>query len=229
MNEHFTTSLENPADVPVSSGHAVLNGRAKPRKATEFRQKEIVDIAWELVTKQGAGAVTIKNIAQRAEISEAAIYRHFKDKHAILTALADNFEQHIMASFEMPLKTHDNPLRKLKAIMKAQLIFTEKQQRMMFAITAESLHFNDDELRKKILGIIENYKQRIKSILKDARTQGLIRKDVNLDSVSFVFFGLIEAAVIQYALTNYTVPPISKFNTLWQVFLNGIYEAQPDI
>lgn len=201
----------------------------KQRKSTEIRKQEIVDIAWDLVTQHGAGSLTIKNIAKKAEISEAAIYRHYEDKHAILMALADNFEKHIMENLDHPIKVQTNPLLKLKEIMKSYLIFTEKKQRIMFAITAESIHFNDDELRRKILGVIENYNKRIKGILKDAQRQGLVRKNVNLDSVSFIFFGLIEAAVIRYALTNYTVPPIEKFNTLWQVFLNGIYEAQPEI
>lgn len=199
----------------------------KQRKSTEIRKQEIVNIAWDLVTQHGASSVTIRNIAQKVEISEAAIYRHYTDKHSILIALVDNFEKHLMESLDHPIKVQKNPLLKLKAIMKTHLIFTEKRHRIMFAITAESIHFNNDELRKKILCVIENYKERIKDILKDARKQGLIRKNVHLDSISFAFFGLIEAAVIRYALTDYTVPPIEKFNTLWQFFLNGIYEKPP--
>lgn len=201
----------------------------KHRKTTQIRKLEIVEIAWDLVTRQGAGAVTLKNIAREAQLSEAAVYRHFKDKHAILLALIDNFERRLMETLEPPIRSDENPLRQLKAIMKAHLVFTEKQQRLMFAITAESLHFNDDGLRRRVLHVMENYKKRIKDILLKARKKGLIRSGVNLDAASFAFLGLIEAAVIQYALTNYTVPPLSKFNTLWNVFLNGIYESQPDI
>lgn len=229
MPETKTASQMTPDSVVIEPSSVVSTTPKKQRKSSEIRKQEIVDIAWDLVTQHGAGAVTIKNIALKAEISEAAIYRHYEDKHAILLALVDNFEKHIMESLDHPIKIQENPLLKLKEIMKTHLIFTEQRQRIMFAITAESLHFNDDELRKRILGVIENYKTRIKDILKDARKQGLVRKNVNLDSVSFAFFGLIEAAIIQYALTNYAVAPIEKFNTLWQVFLNGIYEAQPEI
>jgi AcrR family transcriptional regulator len=202
---------------------------AHKRKATLERQLEIVDIAWSLLTQYGAAAVTIKNISQAAGISEAAIYRHYQDKHSILMALVDNFEQRIMQILSQAVAKHHNPLHQLKAIMKAHLEFTESQQRIMFAITAESIHFNDDQLRRRILEVIESYKDKIKNILKEAKIQRLIRKDANLDTTSFVFFGMIEAAIIQYALTNYTLPPVTKFNTLWKIFLNGIYESQPDI
>lgn len=199
------------------------------RKKTEIRKQEIVSIAWELVSKQGAGAVTIKNIASKAGISEAAVYRHFKDKSSILTALVDSFEEYLLGSIDHPLKNYKNPLVKLREIMRAHLDITEQKQRIMFALTAESLHFNDDHMRKKILGVIEKYKSRIKGILQEAKDAGLVRKDINLDGVSLIFFGMIEAAVIQYALSNYTVKPTTKFNTTWKIFLNGIYATQPDL
>lgn len=197
------------------------------RKSSLIRKKEIVDVAWELIARRGASNLTIKNIAKKMGVSEPAIYRHYKNKHYILMALIDNFEHKLMEEIDHPIKATDNPLLKLKGIMKAHMIFDEKKQGMLFAITAESIHFNDDALRKKILEVIDTYKSRIKGILSDAKKKGLIRKNINLDAVSFTFFGLIQTAIIQYALTNYTVPPLTKFNILWEIFLNGISEPQP--
>ena len=106
--------------------------------------------------------------------------------------------------------------------MKTHMVFTEEKKGLLFAITAESIHFNDDVLRRRILEVIEEYKTRIKMILQEAKKQGLLHENINLDSVSLTFFGLIQAAIVQYALTNYTVPPIKKFNPLWNIFLKGI-------
>ena len=63
---------------------------------------------------------------------------------------------------------------------------------------------------------------KIKEILYEAKKEGLLSEDINLDAVSLTFFGLIQAAIVQFALTNYTVPPITKFQTFWNVFLRGI-------
>ena len=193
-----------------------------PRKNSVERKINIVNSARDLITGEGVQSLTIKNIAKKNKISEAAIYRHFKNKQAILVAIIDNFEHNLMKAIDEPIKYYENPLKRLEELMRAHMIFTEKKKGILFAITAESIHFNDDFLRRKVLGVIEAYKIKIKKILFEARKKGLIRKDIDLNAASLTFFGLIQAAIVQFALTNYTVPPITKFQTLWNVFLKGI-------
>jgi len=199
------------------------------RKTSQERKKEIIDAARELIIREGVQGVTIKNISKKNRISEPAVYRHFKNKRAILLGLIESFESNLMMAIDEPIRYHKNPLDRLREIMKTHLIFTEKKRGVLFAITAESIHFNDDFLRRKILEVIEEYKIRIKDILQEAKRQGLLREEINLDAVSLAFFGLIQTAIIQFALTNYTVPPITKFQTLWNVFIRGIEKKNRDI
>jgi AcrR family transcriptional regulator len=194
------------------------------RKTSEERKTEIVNATLDLLTEEGMQSLTIKNISSRNHISEAAIYRHFSDKNAILVAIVDNFEENLLHTINHPLKNYRNPLKRLQEIMRSHMLFTEKTKGVLFSITGEAIHCNDDELRRKILDVIELYKSKIKKILQDAKRKGLIRKSIDLDIVSMSFFGLIQTAIIQYALTNYMSPPVSNFNNMWKLFLNGIIE-----
>ena len=196
------------------------------RKISQERKKEIIDAARELVIYEGVQGLTIKNLSKKNKISEPAIYRHFKNKREILITLIDNFECNLMKAIDEPIRHYKNPIERLREIMKTHMVFTEERKGILFAITAESIHFNDDFLRRKILGVIDRYKMRIREILLEAKKEDLIREDINLDAVSLTFFGLIQAAIIQFALTNYTVPPITKFQTLWNVFIRGIEEKE---
>jgi TetR/AcrR family transcriptional regulator len=192
------------------------------RKSSEKRKTEIVEASMELLMEEGMQSLTIKNISARNKISEAAIYRHFPDKHAILMALVDAFEHNLMHALNSTITNHKNPLKRLQEIMRLHMTFTEKTKGTLFSITGEAVHCNDDQLRRKILKVIDTYKSEIKKILLEAKSKGLIRKEINLDTASLSFFGLIQTAIIKYALTNYTVPPLSKFNSTWKLFLNGI-------
>ncbi|MDP8289793.1 MAG: TetR/AcrR family transcriptional regulator [Candidatus Susulua stagnicola] len=192
------------------------------RKTSQERKVMIINVARDLVIREGVQALTIKNLSRKNKISEPAVYRHFKNKRAILAALIDDLEHNLMEAIDAPVRIYKNPLERLREIMKAHMVFTEKKKGVLFGITAESIHFNDDFLRRKILGVIEKYKSKIREILLDAKREGFLREDINLDAVGLTFFGLIQAAIVQYALTNYSVPPITKFNTLWNVFLRGI-------
>lgn len=192
------------------------------RKNSQERKLLIINAARDLVIREGVQALTIKNLSQKNKISEPAIYRHFKNKRAILVALIDDLECNLMEAIDAPVRIYKNPLERLREIMKAHMIFTERKKGILFGITAESIHFNDDFLRRKILGVIEKYKSKIRKILLEAKKEGFLREDINLDAAGLTFFGLIQAAIVQYALTNYSVPPITRFNTLWNIFLHGI-------
>jgi len=192
------------------------------RKTSGERKKGIIDSAKALIIKEGIQSVTIKNLSKKNKISEPAIYRHFKNKRAILVALIENFEDSLLQVIDRPVRIYKNPLEQLREVMRTHMVLTEEKKGILFAITAESIHFNDDFLRRKILKVIEGYKTRIKGILQNAKKEGLLREDINLDAVSLTFFGLIQAAIVQFALTNYTIPPIAKFQTLWNIFLKGI-------
>jgi AcrR family transcriptional regulator len=196
------------------------------RHKTAVRQSEIVQSARELIMHRGVNAVTIRNIAAKNKITEGAIYRHFKSKRAILQLLIEDFETNLMKAIDSTIKSDEGSIQVLKNIMYVHLKYTEERKSELFAITAASVHFDDKILRKNILDVIERYKGRIKAILRNAQTEKLIRDNIDLDSVSLTFFGLVQITAIQYALTNYTVAPMTKFNTLWDIFLNGIVKPE---
>jgi AcrR family transcriptional regulator len=154
------------------------------RKPTEIRKVEIIQAVWELIMDEGVQGLTIKNICRKNNITEAAIYRHFADKHAILMALIDSFEENLLQALDNPMRNYRNPLQRLKEVMKTHMAFTEEKKGTLFAVTAESIHFNDRELRQRILNVINKYRERIKGMLKEAKDEGLMREDINLDAAN---------------------------------------------
>ncbi len=196
--------------------------KPKMRKSTETRKKEIIATAQKFMFEKGVHAITLKNIARMNNISEAAVYRHFTSKRAILAAIIDDVEIKMMEAFDRAVSPDADPVKKLKDIMRTHLIFTEKRKGGLFVITSECIHLNDDLLRKKILKVIDNYTDRIGGLLNEARVRGLVHPEMGIKEASLMYYGLIQTAATDFALRNYDVPPISKFEHLWRFFCNGI-------
>ena len=64
--------------------------------ASLARREQILDRASELATEAGLGQLTMKRIAARVGFSEAAIYRHFPTKQALLLGLMDRLETQLL-------------------------------------------------------------------------------------------------------------------------------------
>ncbi|WP_395297004.1 TetR/AcrR family transcriptional regulator [Kitasatospora hibisci] len=56
----------------------------------------LVTAAFELLDEQGQAGVSVREVARRAGVSAGAPFRHFADRQALLTALADR----VLADFE---------------------------------------------------------------------------------------------------------------------------------
>lgn len=59
------------------------------------RQQEIIWSAVHLIDENGIQGLTIKNLSARIGFTEAAIYRHFKSKGEILSAIINIFREQV--------------------------------------------------------------------------------------------------------------------------------------
>lgn len=60
---------------------------AAERLPAEQRREALLDVAKELVNEAGPDAVTMGTVAERAELTRALVYKHFENRHDILSAL----------------------------------------------------------------------------------------------------------------------------------------------
>ncbi|MDI6739679.1 MAG: TetR family transcriptional regulator [Candidatus Edwardsbacteria bacterium] len=192
------------------------------KKATAIRRQELVQTAYRLLTEKGIDSITTKELARQNGISEAALYRHFANKHAIFMALLDEIESDLFQTIGKAAGDNGAPLKKLEAIMRAHMNFTERRKGGIFVITAECIHLRDRDFNQKLLGVIDRYMNTIRRILVDAKKENAINQDIDIDTAGLMFYSLIQVAAIHYVLTDYRIKPISKLRTMWNVFLRGV-------
>ena len=86
------------------------------------RKVEILEAAGALLNEQGLGGLTIKNLAREVGFTEAAVYRHFESKEAILAGLLDTLHQSLVSHIKPILQDNRaTPLDKIQQILSRQL------------------------------------------------------------------------------------------------------------
>lgn len=69
------------ATSPRTEDAATDTGNARPR--VDNRQKQIIDIACRLFARRGYEGTSLRDIAEEAKITKAALYYHFPNKEAL--------------------------------------------------------------------------------------------------------------------------------------------------
>jgi AcrR family transcriptional regulator len=187
------------------------------RVRSEIRQRQIVEVARKIVASKGMEELTIAEIARGVGISEGDIYRHFKSKKEILLLLIDDIERTLLQAVDKAALEKQDPVARLENVLHAHLSYSEQRRGVSFIVIAETLRQSDRELRKRMLQVIEGYLTRLKELLRTGVASGQFR-EVDLDSASLLFFGMVQATVTMWALGNRSFVLTQKHHPLWEMY-----------
>ena len=66
------------------------------------RQREIIIAARAVIFSRGIENLTVREIAKELNITNAALYKHFKSKNEIISLLIDDIEESLLSAFKRP-------------------------------------------------------------------------------------------------------------------------------
>ena len=94
--------------------------RKPPRRPKRYHHgdlpRALLDAALHIVETQGTGALTLRAAARSAGVSQAAPYRHFTNKEAILAAVAEEGFRSLMTAIRQATAAGDGPLGRLRPV-----------------------------------------------------------------------------------------------------------------
>ena len=195
---------------------------AQKRISTAIRKKQIIDAARKLIVQKGSEHLTIRSIAKEVTLSEAAIYRHFKNKKEILSFLMSHIITSMLDEIDRTSSNGAPSLETVRAILRNHLSRIEQSRGMSFQIIAEVISFGDRNLNRQVYESINIYIERLKDLINAGVNGGSIRDDIDLDACAMLLFGMIQGMVNVWALGRYGFDLTDKFESLWLVFQEAI-------
>ncbi|MGO2519838.1 MAG: TetR/AcrR family transcriptional regulator [Microbacterium sp.] len=82
----------------------------RTRLARADRYAQLIEQSWALVRSEGADALTLGRLAERAGITKPVVYSHFASRNTLLAALFTAFDERQAAMLEESLTTGEHSL-----------------------------------------------------------------------------------------------------------------------
>jgi len=165
------------------------------------RQREILDRTLELVREGGLGGLTIKKIAERVGFAEAALYRHFATKQALLLGLMDRLEDMLLepiraiagdASLSAP--------ERLERIVRHHTKVVREHDSLPIMLLAEASASGDPTLVGRMRAIFHAYLSLLESVAREGQARGEIVDGVEPDCLAILLLGAPAALAIRHRL-----------------------------
>jgi AcrR family transcriptional regulator len=192
------------------------------RSTTAVRKQQIIEAARKLIIKRGSEHLTVRSIAKEVNITEAAIYRHFKSKREILSFLMSQISETMLEEINRTSVGQAAPVKAIEEILKYHLSEIEQRRGMSFQVIAEILSFGDKKLNTEVYESINRYLDRLKALLSEAARSGGVRENLDLDASALLCFGALQGLVNVWALSNYSFDLVEKYNSVWEVLHHAI-------
>lgn len=88
------------------------DGSSRPRRrlTREERLRQLLDVAWQLVSDEGTDALTLGRLAEQAGVTKPVVYDHFATRSGLLAALYKDFDLRQTSIMDAAIQASDPTL-----------------------------------------------------------------------------------------------------------------------
>ncbi|MGR5063609.1 TetR/AcrR family transcriptional regulator [Photobacterium sp. DNB22_13_2] len=167
------------------------------RKERERRQREslFLDIAYDLLLKEGSKALTMERVAQIAEYSKGTVYGHFSCKEDMISALSVRTLMLQKAMMQMVLEGQCSTRERILGCALVYVLIQEKYPRLHYCV----LSLNDPQISSKLSGTMQDLygetEEQVKRLLVDTITEaqqdGDLSSNIPADSIAYAVRAMV--------------------------------------
>ena len=203
--------------------HKTAEERAPQKEST---RDKIIEVAAEIIAQEGLRGFTAKNIAAKLNITDAAIFKHFKDMNDIVQAVVKKYTNECLTAIRLIIFDKDLTIQqKIDKIMDTHIDMLEKSKGaipvLCFEISRSNIYDN-----RAVVSFLENYFDLVSILLYRGMEEGIIRRDLNVEEAAFTFLGLLQSRVFIWFLRGKEGNIIKDKNTLKMLFEEGLFGAK---
>ncbi|MCX6186016.1 MAG: TetR/AcrR family transcriptional regulator [Bacteroidetes bacterium] len=174
----------------------------KNNKFTD-RQIEIMEAATLRIDKFGIQELTIKNLSADLNLSEAALYRHFKSKNDILLGLLTYFILEMNERIATIIADKEKqPSELLKKIFTSQLNTFVEKPAIVSVIFSEGIFQFNIELSEKVSSMMALMQKNINTLIKRGQDEGVYAKLLGVDTITTIIMGSMRMVVLKWKLSG---------------------------
>lgn len=167
------------------------------------RKERIILNAIDIINEHGFKGLSIREIAKKENVTEAAIYKHFSSKNQIIIEVLEYYSKFDFNIIETLKSSNESAKNKIIIFFK---MFSEYYNNYP-AITSILKSYDVLLYEKTIyLTVIEILKQRsnfLISLIKEGQASGNIKNDIDFEVLSDILLGSFERVIFKWRLSKF--------------------------
>jgi TetR/AcrR family transcriptional regulator, fatty acid metabolism regulator protein len=189
---------------------------------TAIRRRQIAEAALSIVARDGMSGLSMSGLAGHVGLVTSAIYRHFNNKDEVLGAVLDLLSERFKANIQSVRQEAEAPEEQLKLLFALHLQLIQEVNAVPRVLFSDEVYGSNSQRKSKLYGIIRAYLSEIAAIVREGQAREHFLPDLDPGTISVMFLGLIQPAVILWHLSDGKFDPRHQMESAWPVFRRAI-------
>lgn len=96
--------------------------QTRTRLARADRRRQLLDIAWRLIRREGADALTLGRLAEQAGVTKPVVYDHFGTRNGLLLALYQEYDARQTSAMDAALEAAQPTLAAVSRVIASNYV-----------------------------------------------------------------------------------------------------------
>lgn len=195
---------------------------AAKKLSTSIRQDQIVETAFEMMTESSIKRFHIKDIALRMGMASSALYRHFRNRDAVMSAVLELIRTKLYRNIEVVRQASDDAVERLRELLARHVRLIRERHGIPRILFSDELWGENQERRQKMFRIVSGYLAEVEDIVREGQRKGQISEGITPKAVAKFFFGTVQPAALLWYMSGGQFDLDEHIAGTWPVFLKVI-------
>ncbi|TAJ81320.1 MAG: nucleoid occlusion factor SlmA [Gallionellaceae bacterium] len=179
------------------------------------RKLQILQTIAEMLEQPKSDKITTAALAEKLDISEAALYRHFASKAQMFEGLIEFIEQTVFGLVNKISAEETDGMKQVEGIVALLLGFAQKNRGMTRVLIGDALVNENERLQLRINQFLDRIESTLKQSLRIAATQGKLSNDADAGALANLLVCYVIGRWQQFGKSGFTRDPLAQWPQQW--------------
>ncbi len=183
-----------------------------------IRKEQIVEAALHILSDNEVKKLKVTEIAAHLGLAPSALYRHFKNRDAILSAILEHIRGKLYRNIVNVRQIRENAVDRLHELLVRHSRLISQNQGIPRIVFSDELWGQKRIRRQQMFFIVSSYLAELEEIIREGQAKGEIRSSLEPGAVARMFFGIVQPAALLWHMSEGQFDVEGHFSAAWPLF-----------
>lgn len=189
----------------------------------ESRKQQILESLAQELERQSGNRITTAALASAANVSEAALYRHFASKAQMFEALIGFAEETIFSRVNQILDDKKDTVSRCSAIAYLVLGFADRNPGITRLLLGDALTGENERLHARVEQFFKRIETQLRQVLREAGMRQSIEAVTDAETGARFITDWIEGRLHHYRRSTFKDSPLEEFEASWSLIAKALF------